>query len=73
MIKTTRKRQNITQKQLAERVGLSQSYLSKLENSRKVFHSPTITQIIKLSNALKINVYMLAKWFIDKELGGIDE
>lgn len=68
MIKTARKRQNLTQKILAKKTGLSQGYISKLENKNKVFHSPTITQIISISSALDINVYILAEWFIDKEL-----
>ena len=69
MIKTSRKRQNLTQRDLARKTGLSQGYISKLENLNKVFHSPTITQIIQISSALKVDVYILSKWFIDKELG----
>lgn len=69
MIKTSRKRQNFTQNDLARKTGLSQGYISKLENPNKVFHSPTITQIILLSSALNVDVYILSKWFIDKELG----
>lgn len=68
MIKTSRKRQKLTQKSLAKKTGLSQGYISKLENKSTVFHSPTITQIISISSALNIDVYKLAKWFIDKEL-----
>ncbi len=71
MIKTSRKRQNITQSSLATRTGLSQGYISKLENTSKVFHSPTVTQIILLASALSLDVYILSKWFIDKELGEI--
>ena len=69
MIKTSRKRQKITQSDLARKTGLSQGYISKLENPNKVFHSPTVTQIISLSSALNVDVYILSKWFIDKELG----
>lgn len=69
MIKTSRKRQKITQSYLSRKTGLSQGYISKLENQNKVFHSPTITQIIQISSALKVDVYILSKWFIDKELG----
>ena len=70
MIKTSRKRQNFTQRDLARKTGLSQGYISKLENINKVFHSPTITQIISIASALKIDIYKLSKWFIDKELRG---
>lgn len=69
MIKTSRKRQKLTQSKLSKKTGLSQGYISKLENTNKVFHSPTITQIIIIATALNIDVYMLSKWFIDKELG----
>ena len=69
MIKAARKRQNMTQNNLSKKTGLSQGYISKLENTSKVIHSPTITQIIILASALNVDVYILSKWFIDKELG----
>ena len=54
MIKTSRKRQKITQSDLARKTGLSQGYISKLENPNKVFHSPTITQIIQIQRQLLV-------------------
>ena len=63
MIKSSRKRHNLTQKELAFRCNLSQSYLSKLEN--KKFSNVTIEQIITLSKVLKLNPVHLAKCFID--------
>lgn len=67
MIKTSRKRQKITQKELAKRCNLSQSFLSQLEN-RNLRKNVTIKQIIKISSQLNINAYELAVWFIAKEL-----
>ena len=70
MIKTTRKRQKITQKELAIRCNLSQSFLSELENKHKT-KNVTIKQIIKIADTLNINHHALACWFIDKELNYI--
>ena len=67
MIKSARKRHRITQKELAERCNLSQSFLSELEN-RHNKKNVTIKQIIKIANELKLNHHELACWFIDKEL-----
>lgn len=68
MIKEARKKQRLTQKELAIKCNLSQSFLSELEskNNKK---NVTIKQIVKLANILKINHHELACWFIDKELG----
>ena len=62
LIKSSRKRQNLTQKELSLRCNLSQSYLSKLEN--KKYSNVTIEQVIILSKELKINPMELANWFI---------
>ena len=70
MIKTTRKRQKITQKELAKRCNLSQSFLSELENKNNK-KNVTIKQIIKIANELNLNPKDLASWFIDKELNCI--
>ena len=67
MIKTSRKKCKMTQKELAKRCNLSQSFLSKIENEN-VKTNITIRQIIKISKHLNISPYSLAKWIIDKEL-----
>lgn len=69
MIKTSRKRQNLTQKELALKCNLSQSFLSELENKDKK-KNITIRQIINIAQVLKLNPCDLACWFINKELGG---
>lgn len=71
MIKTTRKRQNLTQEKLAKRCNLSQSFLSELENKHKT-KNVTIKQIIKIANELNLNPKDLASWFIDKELNKLE-
>lgn len=67
MIKRARLLKGFTQYQLSEKTGISQSYISKLEKPYFV-HSPTITQIISISNALDIDPVSLARYFITKEL-----
>lgn len=70
MIKTARKRQNLTQEKLAKRCNLSQSFLSELENKNNK-KNVTIKQIIKIAYGLNLNPRDLASWFIDKELNCI--
>lgn len=67
MLKCYRKKNNLTQRQIARKTGLSQSYISKLEK-QEVLHSPTVKQVISLADALNISPYDLCAWFIDKEL-----
>lgn len=65
MIKRLRKEQGITQKELAQRCNMTQSFLSKIEN---YFFDLTVSQIIILARELKVNVIHLAGWFILKQL-----
>lgn len=71
MIKTTRKRLRLTQRELAKRCNLSQSFLCELENRHKN-KNVTIKQIIKIADELKINPHDLCCWFIDKELNKLE-
>ncbi len=65
MIKRLRKEQGITQKELAQRCNMTQSFLSKIEN---YFFDITVSQIIILARELKVNVIHVAGWFILKQL-----
>jgi transcriptional regulator with XRE-family HTH domain len=47
-----RKERGLTQEQLAERCGLSQQYLSGLEQGRR---NPTIVTIYEIANALGVS------------------
>ena len=71
MIKEARKKQRLTQKELAIKCNLSQSFLSELENKHKK-NNITIKQIINISDKLKISPYELSNWFIDKELNKVE-
>ena len=71
MIKEARKKQRLTQKELAIKCNLSQSFLSELENKNNK-KNVTIKQIVKLANILKINHHELSDWLIDKELNKVE-
>lgn len=67
MLKQARLKRGLRQKDISMYTGLSQGYVSKLENNC-FKHSPTITQIVKLSILLDVDVLNLAEYFIEKEL-----
>jgi DNA-binding XRE family transcriptional regulator len=56
-LRTLRKQQNLTQGELAERAGLPQSHISRLERG---VHSPSMKTLKKLANALQVDVGKLA-------------
>ena len=64
IIRNTRLKKRITQKQLADMIGVSQAYISKIESSD--FVNISVIEIIKLSKALGIDELEVAKYFLDK-------
>ena len=64
IIKNTRMKKRIIQKQLAEMIGVSQAYISKIESDE--FINVTVIEIIKLAKALGLDELEVAKYFIDK-------
>ena len=64
IIRNTRLKKKITQKQLAEMIWVSQAYISKIESDE--FVNVTLIEIIKLSKALSINELEVAKYFLNK-------
>ena len=64
IIRNTRLKKRITQKQLAEMVGVSQAYISKIESDE--FINVTVIEIIKLAKALGLDELEVAKYFLDK-------
>lgn len=72
MIKKARIRKGLKQKDISLCTGLSQGYLSQLEKNNPS-HSPTITQIVKLSIILEVNPKDLAGYFIEKEIDLFDK
>lgn len=62
-IQEARKRANLTQTQLAERLGVNRATVSKYENGEI---SPTMDQLFKIAEALNVSVLSL----IDAEIPG---
>lgn len=52
-IKQIRKQRNLTQKQLADQIEISRSYLSDIENGNK---NPSIKTVKKLADSLGLSV-----------------
>ena len=68
IIRNTRLKKRITQKQLADLIGVSQAYISKIESNE--FVNVTIIEIIKLSKALLIDEIEISKYFLNKYNNG---
>ena len=68
IIRHTRLKKRITQKQLADLIGVSQAYISKIESNE--FVNVTIIEIIKLSKALSIDEIEISKYFLNKYNNG---
>ena len=68
IIRNTRLKKKITQKQLSDLIGVSQAYISKIESNE--FVNVTIIEIIKLSKALSIDEIEISKYFLNKYNNG---
>ena len=68
IIRNTRLKKRITQKQLADLIGVSQAYISKIESNE--FVNVTIIEIIKLSKTLSIDEIEISKYFLNKYNNG---
>lgn len=66
LLKYHRKKKKLTQRRLSELTGISQSYISRMEN-KKFKHSPTLTQIILLADILEIDQLILSEFFWKKK------
>lgn len=62
MIKEKRKKKKLTQAQLAKKIGIDFSYLSKLENHPKT-QTPSLDIIFRLSDVLELDPYQLMYFF----------
>jgi transcriptional regulator with XRE-family HTH domain len=52
-VKRLREQRGMTQEQLAEKAGISRTYLARLETAR---HDPTLSMLEKLAKALGVKV-----------------
>lgn len=64
MIRRKRLKMHLTQSELANMIGVSQAYISKIENDK--FVNITLIEIIKISKALQLKELEVAKYFLDK-------
>ncbi|AOR24291.1 helix-turn-helix domain-containing protein [Clostridium taeniosporum] len=63
MLKKKRVEKNLTELEFAKRIGISKSYVSKLEN-HPTECNPTINLIIKISKELDVTPFFVFKFFI---------
>ncbi len=58
LIQEARKKQNLTQEQLAERVGTTKNYISRIENNASDIRLSTLMRIIRegLGGSLKLSL-----------------
>lgn len=61
-IKDFRRLRRMTQKELAKKSKVNQSYISKLENNKKNLKSPTLVVTFNIADALKICPHILIKY-----------
>lgn len=59
LIKEIRLKKKITQEELSQKSGISESYISELENNLKM---PTILTLCKLAEALEVEITKLYKY-----------
>lgn len=59
MLKEARKDANITQQQLAEKIGTKKSYISRLENGKADIQLSTLFKIFETGLGRKVNVSIL--------------
>lgn len=59
LIKEIRLEKNMTQEELSQKSGISESYISELENNLKM---PTILTLCRLAEALEVDISELYKY-----------
>lgn len=59
LIKEIRLKNNMTQEELSQKSGISESYISELENNLKM---PTILTLCRLAEALEVDITKLYKY-----------
>lgn len=56
--------QGLTQAEVAERAGLSQTYIARIENMSVV---PRIDTLLKIAQGLRLNVQLIPEEFFDEQ------
>jgi len=61
-LQTERKRKKITAQKLAEECGVSRSYITLIENGKRM---PGQKVILKLAKSLKIKNHQIVNWYLE--------
>ena len=61
LIKEERKQANMTQEQLAEKIGAKKSYISRIENGKTDIQLSTLYKLIELGLGRKVNNKIISK------------
>ncbi|WP_238886354.1 helix-turn-helix domain-containing protein [Clostridium sp. YIM B02551] len=64
MLRNLRNRKKLTQEELAKKLGISQSYLSKLENEHEYHANVTMELIVNISIELNTSPIMIFIYFL---------
>ena len=64
-LRTERKRLGLSTQELAKKVGISRSYITLLENSKR---PPTKTIITKIAKGLRVKSWLVEEWFLEDQL-----
>lgn len=64
-LRTERKKLGLLAEELAERVGVSRSYITLLENGKR---SPTKTVVAKIAKGLGVESWVVEEWFLEDQL-----
>ena len=70
-LRTIRKQKQLTQKELAEKLGTSQAWIAQMENRKDV---PTLSTILRLAKTLEISANTLIKYedaFVERITGDL--
>ncbi len=64
-LRTQRKKLGLSAEELAERVGVSRSYITLLESGKR---SPTKTIVAKIAKGLGVEGWVVEEWFLEDQL-----
>lgn len=73
MLRSARTNKGLSQKNLAERLGISESYISKLENNHKYNKNVTVDLIRKIATELEVDAVDVFLYFYEQSKAKIDQ
>lgn len=73
MLKTARMNKHLSQKKLAERLGITESYISKLENNHRYNKNITVNLIRKIATELELDPVNVFLYFYRQSKASTDQ